>query len=157
MSVIYAMMAFIGSWLLYVFPLYQFILEAAQQQKIIRQFRGNQQKYPEVSPWYWLIPPLKLKYEKERSLKILRDKVVDRQDFDQIYLFLNKGTAWFYIAVAGALNGFVATRGLLDSLKWQIPWLGVLLINGSLLALGIIHVQYRMSHQRRQRFEQKLK
>ncbi|WP_125766754.1 hypothetical protein [Lapidilactobacillus wuchangensis] len=153
---LFACFTFVGVWLLFVFPLYQGVLEVLEQQQIISRFTEANAKYPPVSPWYWLIPPLKVIKEKHRGIRILHDSIGSQEEYHQIFQFLNKAVAWCYIALAGMLNGFVATRELLRAFSWSVNPLSMVALNILIIALGMLYVYYRVNHHREQRMINKI-
>ncbi|KRO17723.1 hypothetical protein [Lacticaseibacillus saniviri] len=153
---IYVVLAFIGGWMLYFYPLYQGVLELSEQKRVIDKFRGTDVAYPPVSPWYWLLPPLKISKEKQRGIQILRDRVDQEEESDELLRFFNRATAWFYIALAGILNGIVVTGTMLDQ-WWPAAsvWLSIGL-DLVMIALGVVHVRYRMGRRRGQKLMTRL-
>lgn len=156
MAILRASLTFIGVWLLYIFPLYQGVLEISEQDRIIGKFQQADNKYAPVSSWYWLLPPLKIKKEKERGIRILRENIHGQEEIHALTNFLNKAVAWFYIALAGILNGLVATYDLIDVLlKNQILLISVI-VDIFNIVLGIMIVRRRMSSQHKKKIIQRI-
>lgn len=152
-----AILTFIGLWLLYIFPLYQGVLEISEQDKIIGKLsQADEQKYPEISSWYWLIPPLKIRKEKERGIAILRDSLNGKEDIHALFGFLNKATAWFYISLAGILNAIVATYDLVDSITKSYTLLISFIVDILMIIIGVLVVIYRSNRHRKQRILDKI-
>lgn len=149
-----ALFAFVGIWMLYFFPLYQGALELSEPNRIIKKFQKEGKDYPKVSPWYWLLPPLKIKKEKERGIRILQDSIA-KKEIDQLFRYFNKAVAWFYIAVAGVLNGVVATNDLFEAFGQERFWLR-LVIDLLLIMGGFFHIRYRFDHRRKERIMTKI-
>lgn len=147
---IYALLTFGGVWLLYIFPLYQGALELSEPSKMLSRFKHKQKKYPKISPWYWLIPPLKISKEKQRGIKILQDHLTSQKEMDRLFRYFNKAVAWYYIAIAGVLNGIVATRELLLTFDCDSLW-AVVLVSVILVIIGFYHIHYRLNKERKNR------
>lgn len=145
---IMATLAFLGDWLLFIFPMYQGVLEISEQKKAMKRFIKKGKKYPDVSPWYWLFPPYKIFLERRRMVHILEDSIDSEKNFFVMQPFMNKATAWFYVALAGLLNGIAATNELLEKFHLELPWPLFLLLIIMLIASGILQVLYRTSKRR---------
>ncbi|GLB47482.1 hypothetical protein WR164_14610 [Philodulcilactobacillus myokoensis] len=148
-------LGFIGAWLLFMFPLYQGILDINDQDlivsNIIKKSRKNKSVFRKnISRFLWLIPPLKVHLERERSLAILRSSNNDA-NFDDIYSLLNKATAWVYVAFAGVLNGIVATNDLLQEADVSHPIWSLVIISLIMIIISIFYIGYRISDHRKQK------
>lgn len=141
---IVVILGFIGDWLLFSFPLLQAALELSEQGNIIGQFKEVGRKYPKVSPWYWLLPPLKLYLERQRVKKIIHDQDFAGIDRKSLSSFSARGTAWFYVALAGACNGIGETRELLEHFHWYHSSLLFWSVNLFMILLGIANVVTRI-------------
>lgn len=153
---IYVVLTFIGIWMLYVFPLYQGVEELSEQKRVLQKFSAGREKYPQVSPWWWLLPPLKISKEKQRGIKVLKDNFSDEEDVRALFHFFNKTTGWFYIAIAGLLNGIAATAELAAILPFKVPLWGQLGVDLLIIAIGMLHARYRVSRRREQRLVDQL-
>lgn len=51
------LLEFGSAWLIFTFSLYQGLLELNEQLSVVREQKGQSEK--KVSPWLWLLPPLK--------------------------------------------------------------------------------------------------
>lgn len=147
---VYVVLTFIGTWLLYGFSLYQGALELSDQKRIVDKLKDTT-PYPKVSPWYWLLPPLKLKRERQRLQQILHDRINEQEEAGDLFSFFNRATAWFYIALAGILNGIASTGALMAQfLQKGSIWLSIAL-DALMIVIGVLHVRYRLAHWRGQR------
>ncbi|WP_261370311.1 hypothetical protein [Weissella cibaria] len=70
------LLEFGSAWLIFTFSLYQGLLELNEQLSVVREQKGQSER--KVSPWLWLLPPLKVRNEKKRTLKILAENNVSR-------------------------------------------------------------------------------
>lgn len=152
----YAVIAFVGVWMLFSFPLYQGALELSEPNRILAKFIADDERYPKISPWYWVFPPLKINLEKKRGIKILQENIEGVSQQNELYRYFNKAVGWFYIAIAGLLNGLVVTHDLIEKLGWSIGWLGTFVIDLMMVAGGVIHVMYRFNPKRQENMMKRL-
>ena len=151
----YAVFVFLGSWTLYIFPMYQGSLEISEQHKVIDQLTNAEKDYPQVPPWLWICPPLKLIKEKKRGIRILREHMTNEQDYHDLLVFSDKATTWLYISVAGLLNGLASTWELIKLVPVPERVLVSILIDVLFIVLGILHILFRRSEYREQRLVKK--
>lgn len=78
------LLEFGSAWLIFTFSLYQGLLELNEQLSVVREQKGQSEK--KVSPWLWLLPPLKVRNEKKRTLKILAENNVSRDQLSKVLL-----------------------------------------------------------------------
>lgn len=138
-------LAFVGDWFLFIYPVYQAGLELQDYRKFLANYREISINVKKISPLWWLIPPYKIWLEKKRGTTILRQAVHDENEFHEAMNFLNKATAWWYVALAGLLNSIQSSYELWElfeiKLNWIFFWLLILLLFFS----GIMQVLYRLS------------
>ncbi len=84
------LLEFGSAWLIFTFSLYQGLLELNEQLSVVREQKGQSER--KVSPWLWLLPPLKVRNEKKRTLKILDENNVSRDQLSKVIGFLDKAT-----------------------------------------------------------------
>lgn len=94
---------------------------------------------------------MKIKKEKERGIRILRENIHGQEEIHALTSFLNKAVAWFYIALAGILNGLVATYDLIDVLLKNKILLISVIVDVFNIVLGIMIVRRRMSSQHKKK------
>ncbi|EOT41137.1 MULTISPECIES: hypothetical protein [Enterococcus] len=152
----YTILTFCGVWLLYIFPLYQGALELTEPNRLLKKFQKTGDHYPKISPWYWLIPPLKIQKEKNRGIKILRHNIKNEKEMDRLYRYFNKAVAWYYIAIAGVLNGIVATHEFFTVFFQNKYFLGMISVDILLIIAGFYHVHYRLKNTRKKRLMKKI-
>ena len=148
------LLEFLSSWLIFTFSLYQGLLELTGQLASVRE-QPIQTSQDKVSPWLWLLPPVKMRKEKERILTILAENQVSRDQLRKVVGFLDKATGWFYVVLGGWLLAVetylsvaqLTTHGLL------FKTLLALLI---LTALGVANGFYRTSEKRQYRALQQI-
>ncbi|MCT6894307.1 MAG: hypothetical protein M3Z45_02605, partial [Bombilactobacillus mellifer] len=54
----------LGEWLLFTFPIYQGLIELYDYEHFLEDFSQSSQLSDKISPWYWLLPPVKIYLEK---------------------------------------------------------------------------------------------
>lgn len=138
-------LGFIAEWLLFTFSLHQAVIELKEQEVALKEIQTTSKKYPDVSPIYWLFPPLKVWLEKKRVERILHDIAINRKNFDELFSLSNRAIAWAYIAVAEVFIGLISTDELLDLLNFQVSRGGFILINLLIIGISILFVIYRTS------------
>lgn len=142
----------IGAWLLFAFPLYQAFLELSLQAIEFTNTISNELLSKKISPWWWLLPPIKIHKEKQRSIKIIRSIGLSQKTLHELWLFLDKATAWFYVSLAGLLNALSVTYELYLSYKYiNNARLIFSLITLLLLFISIGNTAYRLSDSRIQK------
>ncbi|WP_282800725.1 hypothetical protein [Lactococcus lactis] len=148
---------FIAKWLLFAFPLYQAYIELIEQQKFLNKIVRKSKKYPKISPWYWVIPPLKITLEKKRGLTILSEGLISKRDFEDSIIFGRKATAWFYVSIAGLLEGVAAVYEVFHSFGYQISYFKLVFISVLVAAICIINIRNRIKKINITSFKKKLK
>jgi hypothetical protein len=137
--------AFIGAWLLFAGPIYQAALELQEQDIELDRIKAagtTIDRSKPVSPWYWLLPPLKVYLEQKRS-KTYRDqyfKALSIEDVEALISFMNKAGAWLIVAAGGLCIALSETYNLSQQSHWSdyIFWvLAVILALASIL--NVIH------------------
>lgn len=152
---IFDIIVFIAKWLLFIFPIYQGIIEFLRRNNIIDFNETHSSKYPKIPVWYWILPPLKIHLEKVRINKLLKDSHIKEADAENLYFISNKATAWFYISLAGLLEGIEATHSLLASFDIKLPIYSFILLICIIIILSIISIIYRLSDNRKNTFFKK--
>ena len=59
----------IGDWLLFSFPLNQGLMELSDYKRFVKDFDNSSKSIAKISPWYWIMPNLKIHFEKSRAKK----------------------------------------------------------------------------------------
>jgi len=118
MEIFFAWASFIGSWLLVAGSMYQAVLELKDEDIERDRFsdvQANVTPPPKVSPWWWLIPPLKIIKEQKRSREYRHAYFSAMTDEDaQAFLsFTNKATAWLFVAGGSTLLALQETYSLM--------------------------------------------
>lgn len=148
-------LAFIGDWLLFAYPWYQAHLELSESQRFLNSVRKVATETTKVSPWFWLIPFLKIALERRRAQNILKGTVKNWDNFQEMMSFLNKATAWMYVAVGGLLNAWYTTYELLDHMHVEplMPWWIASVV--ILMLVSDLMVDYRGSEARQRHFKER--
>lgn len=147
MSNFIAVISLIGDWLLLSFPLYQGLMELKEFKALLEEFEQVSKRWRPVSPWWWLIPPLKVHKERMRGNNILREAADTKRERRQAVNFLDKATAWYFVALAGWLKMITSTYELLEQYEVENVWIlaGLVII---LTAGGIFNAHYRIDSKR---------
>ncbi|EOH86348.1 hypothetical protein [Enterococcus pallens] len=138
---------FLGVWLLFTFPFYQARLELATPTIELNQIVETKMKVEKISPFYWIIPPYKIYKEKQQAIFILKNLQLEKNKLYQIMNFFDKATAWFFVSLAGLLNGIYITHEIFEKYEIHNPYYFLILIV-VMVATGILQVNYRMSKKR---------
>jgi hypothetical protein len=140
---------FLGAWLLVAGPLYQAALELAEQNVSRDDMAGVQRaepSRPRPSGWWWLLPPVG--YWKQRTYAQEERQAVMAALPDDVreswVSFMNKATAWFYVASGAFLIAIKETYELVEGHEWPtaVFWLVIVVMAG--IAAG--NTAVRMSH-----------
>lgn len=152
-----AIVSLIGDWLLFTFPLFQGLMELQEYQELLDDFDQLSKNWDEVSPWWWLVPIVKIQLERKRGHEILRQATRTRSERRRALSFLDQATAWYFVSVAGWLKMVSSTYELLEiyDAKENI-WLLVLLVV-LLTAGGLFNAYYRIDRKRIGQKEKELK
>lgn len=137
-------LGFLGEWFLFSFPLLQAFLELTEYQEVISSFKKVGKNYHKISPWFWIIPPLKIYLERKRLKQIISDADFSLVNKKELKSFELKAIAWFYVSMAGAFNGIGKTGELIHHFGLQPATLLFWVINCVMLILGVMHVILRM-------------
>jgi len=115
---------FAGAWLLFAGPTYQAAVELQEEDLAndrIKAAGENVAKPPRVSPWWWLLPPVKIYLEKKRSVAYQRMYIRAQlpQDAEAIIAFRNKAYGWMLVAVGGLCIAIKETYDLTEHHAWS--------------------------------------
>lgn len=150
-------LSLVGDWLLYTFPFYQGLMELGEYDEIMRNYGRVSKKRQGISPWWWIFPIVKIHKEKQRAVGILAELSKTHRSRKQIMGFINKATAWFYVALAGWLKMIASFYELQEELKQDNNFLifvcGVVLLTGA----GIFNAVVRVTYHHKDKLEIKLK
>ncbi|KRO00730.1 hypothetical protein [Companilactobacillus kimchiensis] len=146
----------IGAWLIFIFPLYQGMLELQEQIQSVKRNEIKESTLPKISMWYWLFPPLKIRLEKQRMFKLLSQRHTSNTELEAFLHFLDKATAWFYVALGGLLTAISVTYGTLEQFKIELSppifWLLIIVI----IICTFVSDNHRINSKRKQRIIQKI-
>jgi hypothetical protein len=97
----------VGSWLLFLGPICQATMELRAHEIArdrISAVASSVRATGRVSAWWWLLPPVKIVLERRRTMRHQHALVtgLSHEDFASLLAFMNKATAWLFIA-CGAL------------------------------------------------------
>lgn len=156
MDTLMLVLACLGNWLLFSFPLFQGCLEMKEQANTIEILIEENAEYKKISPWYWLLPFRKLSLEKKRALTIMRNASLNQQQMKQMLLFFDRATAWLFVSLAGLLSGIAATNTLLEKLFPHEPIWVLCIVIMIIIGISTFNVFYRLSKKREQRLITKI-
>lgn len=110
-----------------------------------------------VSPWWWLIPVIKIQMERRRGYKILRKATKTKSERHQAISFIDKATAWYFVSLAGWFKMITSSYETLESYGaqdniWLLILLVVLMTTG-----GTFNAYYRIGGKRVHEKEEELK
>jgi hypothetical protein len=128
---------FFGAWLLVAGPLYQAALELAEEnitQEDVAKVRPTEPTRPKPSGWWWLIPPVGF-WKQRRYSEAERQAMMAAMPHDVMtnwLSFMNKATAWFYVASGAFLIAIKETYELVEGHEWPtwVFWVLVVLMAG---------------------------
>ena len=152
-----AIVSLLGDWLLFSFPLFQGLMELQEYQELLDGFDQISKNWSKISPWWWLVPSVKIKQERQRGYEILRQATRTRSERRRALSFLDQATAWYYVSVAGWLKMISSAYELLETIDIEKNiWLLILLVV-ALTAGGLFNAYYRINRKRIGRKEKELK
>jgi hypothetical protein len=137
----------VGAWALVAGPVFQAAVELSEQEldrAKLAAIRDDVGPPPDVSRWWWLIPPVKYVLER-RAGKRYRDEVFaalpaeDRADYVD---YMNKATGWLLVAFGGLCIAAKETWELLEHYHlhvwvWVLVMIGLFVASASYAAAGI--------------------
>ncbi|QYN56827.1 MULTISPECIES: hypothetical protein [unclassified Lactobacillus] len=147
-SLFISVVSLLGDWLLFSFPLYQGLMELYDYQRFLKDFDNSSKALAKISPWYWFLPNLKIHYEKSRAVKILKTIIKSDTDFRSAMSFIDKATAWYFVAMGGWFKMIQSMYDFLDEIgvhhdAWWLV-IGVVLSTFT----GLFSAYYRVSPHR---------
>lgn len=143
---------FLGAWLLVAGPLYQAALELAEE-NISREDMAKVQRpepsRPRPSGWWWLIPPVG--YWKQRNYaqdeRRAAMAALPHDVMESWVSFMNKATAWFYVASGAFLIALKETYELVEGNEWPLAVFWVLVVVMAGIAATNTAVRMSRTHQ----------
>jgi hypothetical protein len=133
-EIVIAWCGFAGAWLLVAGPLMQAALELREEDAQTEQIEATSERlrtdFPEVSRWWWLLPPVHYWLQRRRS-KRFREAVMRELTPEQLgglLSFLNTATGWLFVAGGAALIAVKETWELVEVQHWSHPVFWVLVV-----------------------------
>lgn len=157
MSLWMSVLSFVANWIVFQSSLYQGALELGNQKRLMNELVQNYQEEPPIPVWYWVIPPIKLRLERNRLKKIIINHVQEEVKLDDTFIFLDRATTWLYVASASVLSAIVTTYELVIQLSDSFNtwlWIGLVIL---MIVFGLITISYRLSDKRKKRLTKKLR
>lgn len=155
MSNFIAVVSLLGDLLLFSFPLCQGLMELKEYKQLLEEFDQVSKRWKPISPWWWLLPPIKIHRERIRGNQILREAADTKRERRQAVSFLDKATAWYFVALAGWLKMITSTYELLETIKVENVWTLIIIV-ALLSSWGIFNAYYRVDAKRVARKEAEL-
>jgi hypothetical protein len=136
---------FLGSWLLFAGPVYQASLELREQdleRERIEATTAAVARAPEVSAWWWLLPPVRFWLERRRS-QAYRHAVLAAlapPDLEALVHYLHKAVGWLLVGLGGLLLATKETWELSEHYDWPLAvfWVGVVISAAAAMAYPAI-------------------
>jgi hypothetical protein len=133
--------------MLFAWPLYQGALELASDTDVwstLHEAGKNVEPLPDISPWWWLIPPVRRFLERRRIKRMiaLYSKNIKEDQKDLVREFGKTATGWFYVALGGWLLALSETYDMAQDHHWS-GWalFGVIVV---LTAASQLNTQVRL-------------
>lgn len=142
------LISLIGDWLLFSFPLNQGLMELSDYKRFVKDFDKTSKSMAKISPWYWIMPNLKIHFEKSRAQKVLKSIIKDEDDFRTAINFTNKATAWYFVGLAGWLKMICSVYEFLEEFELRNLGWWLLLVVIVLTFAGLFSAYYRVSSHR---------
>ena len=143
---------FFGAWLLVAGPLYQAALELGEENISREDMAGVQPSAPagrRPSGWWWLIPPVGY-WKQRRYAQEERKAMMAALPHDVManwLSFMNKATAWFYVASGAYFIALKETYELVEGHEWPIWVFWVLVVVMAGIATGNTAVRMSRAHE----------
>jgi hypothetical protein len=137
---------FLGAWLLLAGPLHQARVELAEEAFEREKFEevANVLGPPtHVSPWWWLLPPVRLylghraKEEWDRQIWL----ALPDEDFEALSSFMSKARGWMLVGAGGFLIATKETYELVEGHEWPLWVFWALIVAMAGLCLGYTVLQ----------------
>lgn len=120
---------FCAHWLIFAFSLYQGALHISTSHSRLRELASTAVKhFPGPPRWMIVCMPLWFAKKRQQILQIVHEVEAGETSRQELLSFLDKATAWFYIALAGWINMIVALYDLFERYEAHDLWLYLLLI-----------------------------
>ncbi len=157
-AMIYAIISFSASYIMFVFCLFQGVLDMSGQINELHKAEHSAKKYHPMRAGLWMIPPLKIMLERNRLKKILLNAKSDTdiKKFRTFYNVSNQSTAWAYISFACMLDSIVSIKTLFDAFRWHLSIPVFILLSLLIIIVGYAQVMYRVSDDRKEKIGAKI-
>lgn len=120
--------AFFGGWLLVAGPIFQAAVELREEDAKTDEIEAHtdslRARFPEVSPWWWLLPPVHyfLSRRRSRAVRIAVMETLEPEQLRALISFINKATGWMLVAGGAFLIAVKETWELVEAYHWP-HWL----------------------------------
>jgi hypothetical protein len=143
---------FFGAWLLVAGPLYQAALELGEEnvsREDVARFQPTRSATERPSGWWWLVPPVGY-WKQRRYAQRERQAMMAALPPDvmaNLVMFMNKATAWFYVASGAFLIALKETSELVEGHEWPTAVFWVLVVVMAGIATANTPVRMSRAHQ----------
>lgn len=147
MELLIALAGFAGGWFLVAGPIFQAAVELREHEAAGKRYLLDQpdDASRKVSPWWWLLPPVKIFLEKRRSDRYRQEyfSQLPADDAALLVSFMNKATGWVYVATGAFLIAVKETFELVEELHLEVWVFWVAIVVMFLIAVlnTVIRVQ----------------
>lgn len=151
MSLLFAVAAFLGGWLLVAGPVYQAAVELTEEQFERAEFEHVHSLLPalqRLSPWWWLLPPVAYLLQRRRR-SAYRRAFLDRlpkAQLEQFVAFNNKATGWLLVGAGGFLLALRETWELREEAEWPGWTFWLLLVVALVASLAYTVLKQQRAH-----------
>ncbi|WP_051385777.1 hypothetical protein [Actinokineospora inagensis] len=151
MHSVIAWFGFFGAWLLVAGPVYQAALELNEQnleQEEFESARADVERLPKVSPWWWLLPPVRYWLGRRRSerQRAMVMAALSPEQRGQLVWFIDTGAAWMFVGTGGLFLAVKETWELAENYEWPVGvFCGLVVV---MAALCLVNAIRRMARSR---------
>ena len=145
MELFFLYCGFFGSWLLFAGPIFQAALELKDEdieRDRIRETAKRVATVQHVSPWWWLLPPVKLYLESVQRRRWQKEyfSLLLPEDREAFVDFTSKARGWLFVAGGALLIAGKETWELGEKLEWSHG-----LIFGVIVICAFVSLLYTVS------------
>jgi hypothetical protein len=142
--------ALVGAWLLFLGAIYQAALELGSHVIARDRIQAAAKQVPQpprVSAWWWLVPPVKIAREAQRSRTwhVQYAMLISVEDVESLVKFQDKGMGWSCVAVGAWLLAVNQTLTLVRELGWSDLVLVLASVAATVVSVTLCVVRVRHS------------
>lgn len=150
----------IGAWLLFAGPLLQSIIELYREsdgfdhiREHLNEITRDENWPPQISFFWWLLPPVKIIRENRRNRKInkLIAAHLNEAELKQFREFSLKARAWILVAAGAWLVAIATTHNLTDTFGLNFGWWLAIILFLTYLSIVAVISSFRSKMPRKNR------